>query len=625
MRKHLIIVFLLFIVIKPGAAQEPTLQWQATNLGDGILTSPLPLDMYYAPQYPSSSYEGQETFFVSFTEAGSRAYGLKPTGTNAIPIGYVNMGGEIARSTPSGWQFVDNQPPQVVFGSEPGVYVLRHNASLELIPTDARVSSAPVLANLDNDVDMEIVALTDAGMLHVWNWDGETASSLPNFPIQLDSEASLMSPAVANLNSESRNEIVITTSSETQGSVYVYNYLGTMLSGWPVTYNDPITTSAAIGKLDSFGDESRNVVIATESGMVNVLRFDASGIIGWPRMMGAAAETSPVLVDLDLDGDLEVIVCAADSTVHAWHHNGQYVNGWPVDLSQIMTARAAKSQPERQRTLTVFCDPVVVDVDSDNQLEVIVPVIDNALFIALNHDGSQLQNGWPIAAGLQSSQNVFTSPSVKDIDNDGYLEMTIATFADFGAGNSAKVYCYQLGLDPGSDLLKPWPMARQNIRRTGSALILGQGIPPFCNFPDPFVIPPGSTVEFDFSDYVVDVDSATPTWTCQLNGVQQISLTQTNNHTFSLDNSTGWIGLETVTAQVIDPGGLVCGGSFQIIGGLKGDVNADGTRSPEDATSLAVFLLGGTLDSYQSWAADVDENGILTIFDLFRLIDMLLF
>src|SRR5690606_28748544 len=42
--------------------------------------------------------------------------------------------------------------------------------------------------------------------------------------------------------------------------------------------------------------------------------------------------SSPFLVDLDRDGDLEIVIGGLDQRAYAWHHDGALVNGWPVHL-----------------------------------------------------------------------------------------------------------------------------------------------------------------------------------------------------------------------------------------------------------------------------------------------------
>ncbi len=51
---------------------------------------------------------------------------------------------------------------------------------------------------------------------------------------------------------------------------------------------------------------------------------------GFPIDLGSSGESSPILVDLDDDGILEVLIGTADGIVMALHGDGTPVDGWPV-------------------------------------------------------------------------------------------------------------------------------------------------------------------------------------------------------------------------------------------------------------------------------------------------------
>jgi hypothetical protein len=55
-----------------------------------------------------------------------------------------------------------------------------------------------------------------------------------------------------------------------------------------------------------------------------------------------------------------------------------------------------------------------------------------------------------------------------------------------------------------------------------------------------------------------------------------------------------------------------------------GDVNADGTVSVGDITSIAEIVLTGSTDGVDAVAADMDDNGDITVGDITKVADVIL-
>ena len=232
-------------------------------------------------------------------------------GTYARQVFVVNQNGEIA----PGW-------PQTVAGM---------------------VSSTAALADLDKDGRLEIVVATwDGAGIYVFRGDGTLMPGWPNMTVDTDS-----SPAVADIDNDGDLEIVI--------SNYAFEVDGTLMPGFPIGGSHWIHSSPAIADLD--GDGGLDIVVGTfDSKQVYAARSDGSLLPGWPRSVQTEIFASPIVVDLDGNGDLEVVISAYGGWVHAWHHTGEPVGGFPLFMGG---------------GITTWTSPAAGDIDNDGRLEII--------------------------------------------------------------------------------------------------------------------------------------------------------------------------------------------------------------------------------------------------------------
>ncbi|MGD8396199.1 MAG: C25 family cysteine peptidase, partial [Candidatus Eiseniibacteriota bacterium] len=135
---------------------------------------------------------------------------------------------------------------------------------------------------------------------------------------------------------------------------------------------------------------------------------------------------SPVLADVDRDGDLEVIVWAGKGgRLFGWHHDGTEI----VD---------GDNNPATDGIITRIFDvsfnygtPAIANLDGDPALEAVFTVNlsgdDSGGVYAINLlDGTALP-GWPFYTGESGiPSEVSSSPAIGDLDQDGDLEIVVA-------------------------------------------------------------------------------------------------------------------------------------------------------------------------------------------------------
>jgi hypothetical protein len=221
-------------------------------------------------------------------------------------------------------------------------------------------------------------------------------------------------------------------------------------------------TSPAAGDLDHDGHpEVVETSYVCDTPKVFVWRGDGSDLPGWPRLLeGYPCYASPVLYDLDMDGQLEVIAATMSGRIYVFRHDG---TGY-IDPSGLFVTVTDSSG------VWVGNTPAVGDIDGDSKPEIVVgggggssklfafrwdgssqpnfPVVLGDLFNnspalgkldpghpglqivalaqgtqvhALYGDGQELP-GWPKSVMVVETRS---STAIGDLDQDGLLEVVV--------------------------------------------------------------------------------------------------------------------------------------------------------------------------------------------------------
>jgi hypothetical protein len=232
--------------------------------------------------------------------------------------------------------------------------------------------SPPAIANLDADPFGEIVFGDDAGYVRVYNHDGTARTGWPRLVGPTPPGGPV---AIADLNGHGEPAVVVGTA---DGRVVAMAPDGGLLPGFPVDLGTNAATFVSIGRLGN--PDSRGIVacsgtdvfLITGTGQVDPIVWNFTGPHHVPAAIGDVDDdgiteivsvkgpvpgsewffvhvttpgsydvemfrafptntifNQPVLADLDLDGDLEIIVSTGQGLLFAMHHTGADVTGWP--------------------------------------------------------------------------------------------------------------------------------------------------------------------------------------------------------------------------------------------------------------------------------------------------------
>ena len=340
------------------------------------------------------------------------------------------------------------------------------------IALDGSGESSPILVDLDGDSVLEVVIATANGEVHAYDGAG---AMMPNFPLLTDPdprsgaegmlEGFLATAAAADLDGDGDVEIV---AAGLLGGLYAWNAsTGERLAGFPVqnlgrepeefdethTYDNGFAGAPTLVDVDADGD--LEILVAGMDSRVYVVHHDGVAFDGYPMELchpencagagGARIISSPAVGDLDGDGDLDAILGGNEtisggnfSVTHAFDLNsGEALPGWPRRASGLVAEAALLPLIGTGHPASV----AIVDLDGDGDLEILDPVMIGQADV-LDHEGE-------IHLDLRYSEDSFgenhgtsepgfaaltVNPSVGDVDGDGTPDVFVG-----GAGTFALV------------------------------------------------------------------------------------------------------------------------------------------------------------------------------------------
>ena len=207
-------------------------------------------------------------------------------------------------------------------------------------------------------------------------------------------------PVLADLQGRGREAIIF---GDSDGRLHALNPHGKELSGFPVHTkrtkvtrphrgidpgHEPIFTNVAVGDLKGNGHQW--IVAASSAGRIYVWNAHGHRVKGWPKKLDAGvhkpavprpakpftrpaimgATAPPVLVNLDSDKQLEIVQAAWDGHLHAWNPNGRKVKGWPVKVT-LPPGTQPPSGMVQINDQKLDLPPTLAELDGDPQPELL--------------------------------------------------------------------------------------------------------------------------------------------------------------------------------------------------------------------------------------------------------------
>ena len=286
----------------------------------------------------------------------------------------------------------------MVFGSDDAriwALDLYNGSLLWRYTTRSTIHGSPAIADINSDGRQEIVATCFDGNVYALNGDGTrlwmTTPSAGSRPIQA-------SPAVGDINNDGRPEVVIST---LEGMAYALAGAdGKPLWNHTMGYTEKDYTALVPVITDLDGDGKTEVLVAGGlSGNLSCLSGQ-NGNLKWNRTLGQHLYSTPAVGDGDGDGRMEV-----------------YLFSGPMHFVALNGATGMGEWDHQFPTSVMdYSSPAMADIDGDGRPELVFGGVDRVLR-ALNAEDGSIAWAYPVPRRIESS------PAIADIDRDGRAEV----------------------------------------------------------------------------------------------------------------------------------------------------------------------------------------------------------
>ncbi len=329
---------------------------------------------------------------------------------------------------------------------------------------------SPVITDLnpqDGEGEKEIIVIGDAGKstITILDCNGNIIHTLGN-PNEMPNY-SVCTPAVADLDGDEYKEIICGNGA----NLYVWSYNG---SSWSqrtlfTASGKRLESSPVVCDLDNDGEKDIIVAAAgANPSHIYAIRQNGTCLSGfdgtsdaastpYSNLTGAGLDHGIAVGDIDNDGNLEIVALGTNH-VYAWNHDGT------LCLNRYISGLFPNGEG-----VTNVVTPILADVSGDSTPEIVFHQ-DNKIY-ALYSDGTDV-NGFP----LTTYDVIKNGVCISDIDGDMKNEIVAADMI-------GKVYAWKTHGHP--DGIE-WGRFRLNTGNTSEYI---------SNYKDPWVITGNTTWE----------------------------------------------------------------------------------------------------------------------------------
>ncbi|MGQ9701019.1 MAG: C25 family cysteine peptidase [bacterium] len=204
--------------------------------------------------------------------------------------------------------------------------------------------SSPNFGDLDPSYPgLEITVCSKNGMVYVWHCDGTPAANNPEGIIFETNSEIWSSPAIGDVNNDGSLEICFGIR-RWDNNLYVLTNDGhnnwIPLQGWPKSLSGGVLGSPVLADID--GDGDLEIFVITENGTFYAFHHNGEGCYspdGLLKNLYGWHGGSPAIGDINDDGDLEIVACGGSNSdsIFVWDRYGNYLPPFPVAIARKMS------------------------------------------------------------------------------------------------------------------------------------------------------------------------------------------------------------------------------------------------------------------------------------------------
>jgi hypothetical protein len=211
---------------------------------------------------------------------------------------------------------------EIVFRISGGKLVLLDNNGKTLWIKDAAGSKNPIIVDLNGDGKREIVMPTynyPDTLINVYDYDGNNVDPWPALIENSYSYHGGSSMSAGDIDLDGKPEVMIglTQFNNLGNSLFAINDDGTPVPGFPIgdiiRYGQPV-----FADINSDGKGEIIVNKIGQGGELVMVNIDKESLPGWPKLAPSFGEFPPVITDLDNNGKVDIIGHNSDFTLYAW-------------------------------------------------------------------------------------------------------------------------------------------------------------------------------------------------------------------------------------------------------------------------------------------------------------------
>ena len=304
------------------------------------------------------------------------------------------------------------------------------NVLMATVTNNNPLICAPVLADLNNDSELEIIfcgrgkasASISAG-IHAWNLQGE---EMEGFPFELPSTPAFTS-TLADIDGDGLLEMFVSTTT----ALYCVSHAGEELyrvdseEAYKYSYQSPLV-------VDFEGDGNWSIVGACHGDNPNHYVRDAHTgeyLTGWPKPVSYWTYSAPTVVKKGNQYAIFMGVSGEGNVFYQYDMSGNIAPGFPLSLSSGIEG---------------FISAADIDGDGENEIITDFNLMDGeqGYIRAWEMDGTEVTEGFPLRPQGLSYMN---GANFGDIDGDGNLEIVTLTYVqNFSPDDPVYVTAYAL-------------------------------------------------------------------------------------------------------------------------------------------------------------------------------------